>query len=141
MTGSIPDSIIHVIDNIKEEDLRDILADATEIINSNAEVKSQLNALEAKRSGLRVCLNNLYPAIEKTGSDDFGLERLSLVLKTELKTVEKEILQLQLVPEIKVTIDELQNCWHDFLTVLKQKTDLTLVKVRSRENNIRCSHA
>lgn len=126
--GQLEDSVINaVIDNIKEEDLRDILADATEIINSNAEVKSQLNALEAKRSGLRVRLNNLYLAIEKAGSDDFDLERLS-TLKTELKTVEKEISQLQLVPEIKVTIDELQSCWHDFLIVLKQKTDLTLVK-------------
>ena len=65
--------------------------------------------------------------LDTNGGDGNHTTRLS-TLKTELKTVEKEISQLQLVPEIKVTIDELQNCWHDFLIALKQKTDLTLVK-------------
>ncbi len=124
----LEDMIINaVLDNICEEDLDNILEDAEKIINGNAEVKEQLSNLEKKKTGLKVRMNNLYSAVERSGMDEFDLERLT-TLKTELRTIEKEISQLRVLPELHVTREELQACWKDFVFALKQKTDPTLVK-------------
>ena len=106
----------------------DILSDAAKMINNNTKVQEKKKILLAKRNGLQERMNNLYKILETTGSpDEYDIARLNDI-KTELRAVDREISELQLLPELKITKEELMESWQEFVTTLKEKTDLTRVK-------------
>ena len=125
----LEDAVINtLLDNITQQDVDDILSDAAKLISNNTEVQGKKKALLAKRNGLQGRMNNLYKVLETTGSpDEYDIARLNDI-KTELRTVDREIAELQLLPELKITKEELMESWQEFVKTLKEKTDLTRVK-------------
>ena len=125
----LEDAVINtLLDNITQHDVDDILSDAAKMINNNTKVQEKKKILLAKRNGLQERMNNLYKILETTGSpDEYDIARLNDI-KTELRSVDHDIAELQLMPELKVTKEELMESWQEFVTTLKEKTDLTRVK-------------
>ncbi len=116
----LEDAVINtLLDNITQHDVDDILSDAAKMINNNTKVQEKKKILLAKRNGLQERMNNLYKILETTGSpDEYDIARLNDI-KTELRAVDREISELQLLPELKITKEELMESWQEFVTTLK----------------------
>lgn len=116
-----------IIENFRKEDVDEIVAVAADKLNDNQEVVGRVKFLETKKRKLVTRMNNLYASLESSVMDEYDLAHLS-DLKKDLKAVDKELAAARVIPETSFSKEELYAKWDEFIQVLKNKTDPTLVR-------------